>query len=191
MPTASSLPRLVVVACLLLPHSLLAATDNSDGNDAMDAAVVAAAEPESVSSDESAPVCTDVLAQRPADRPVVGLVLSGGGARGLAHVGVLQVLEEMKIPVDCVVGTSMGALVGGTYAAGVRPGKMREVLDKNDIGLLFDDLPPRADIPQTVRRDDYRPLFRDARVRDDFNAGLRHLKATGRFRQIYERYLRE
>jgi NTE family protein len=95
----------------------------------------------------------------PPQRPRIALVLSGGGARGLAHVGVLQVLEQMRIPVDCVVGTSMGALVGGTYAAGVRPGKMREVLDKNDIGLLFDDLPPRADIPQTVRRDDYRPLF--------------------------------
>jgi NTE family protein len=92
-------------------------------------------------------------------RQRIALVLSGGGARGLAHVGVLQVLEQMRVPVDCVVGTSMGALVGGAFAAGVRPGKMREVLDENDIGLLFDDLPPRASIPQTVRRDDYRPLF--------------------------------
>lgn len=95
----------------------------------------------------------------PAKRQRIALVLSGGGARGLAHVGVLQVLDQMRIPVDCVVGTSMGALVGGAFAAGVRPGKMREVLDENDIGLLFDDLPPRANIPQAVRRDDYRPLF--------------------------------
>lgn len=51
-------------------------------------------------------------------RPRIGLVLGGGGAKGAAHVGVLQVLDEMRIPVDCVVGTSMGALVGGTFASG-------------------------------------------------------------------------
>src|SRR5882672_785014 len=52
-------------------------------------------------------------------RPRVGLVLAGGGARGGAHVGVLKVLEEMRIPVDCIAGTSMGALVGGGYASGM------------------------------------------------------------------------
>ena len=52
-------------------------------------------------------------------RPRIGLVLGGGGAKGAAHVGVLRVLDEMRIPIDCVVGTSMGALVGGTYAAGM------------------------------------------------------------------------
>ena len=52
-------------------------------------------------------------------RPRVGLVLGGGGAKGAAHVGVLDVREEMRIPVDCVVGTSMGALVGGAYASGL------------------------------------------------------------------------
>ncbi len=52
-------------------------------------------------------------------RPRIGLVLGGGGAKGAAHVGVLSVLEELRIPVDCVVGTSMGALVGGIYASGV------------------------------------------------------------------------
>ena len=52
-------------------------------------------------------------------RPRIGLVLGGGGAKGAAHVGVLRVLEEMHIPIDCIAGTSMGALVGGTYAAGM------------------------------------------------------------------------
>ena len=52
-------------------------------------------------------------------RPRIGLVLGGGGAKGAAHVGVLGVLDELRIPVDCIVGTSMGALVGGVYAAGV------------------------------------------------------------------------
>jgi NTE family protein len=51
-------------------------------------------------------------------RPRIGLVLGGGGAKGAAHVGVLRILEDLKVPVDCIVGTSMGALVGGTFAAG-------------------------------------------------------------------------
>ncbi len=54
-----------------------------------------------------------------APRPRVGLVLAGGGAKGGAHVGVLKVLEEMHVPVDCIAGTSMGALVGGGYASGI------------------------------------------------------------------------
>ncbi|HTE41661.1 MAG TPA: patatin-like phospholipase family protein, partial [Steroidobacteraceae bacterium] len=49
------------------------------------------------------------------ERPRICLVLSGGGARGLAHVGVLRALEDMRVPIDCVVGTSMGAIVGGLY----------------------------------------------------------------------------
>lgn len=55
----------------------------------------------------------------PAARPRIGLVLGGGGAKGAAHVGVLGVLDELRVPVDCVVGTSMGALVGGAYASGL------------------------------------------------------------------------
>ncbi|MEJ2256709.1 MAG: patatin-like phospholipase family protein [Woeseiaceae bacterium] len=53
-----------------------------------------------------------------AERPRIGLVLAGGGARGAAHIGVLKVLEDMRVPVDCIAGTSMGALVGAVYAAG-------------------------------------------------------------------------
>ena len=52
-------------------------------------------------------------------RPQVGLVLAGGGAKGGAHVGVLKVLEELHVPIDCIAGTSMGALVGGGYASGI------------------------------------------------------------------------
>jgi NTE family protein len=55
----------------------------------------------------------------PNERPRVALALAGGGARGAAHVGVLKVLEELRVPVDCIVGTSMGALVGGGYASGM------------------------------------------------------------------------
>lgn len=55
----------------------------------------------------------------PARRPRIGLALGGGGAKGAAHVGVIRVLDELRIPIDCIVGTSMGALVGGTYATGM------------------------------------------------------------------------
>ena len=55
-------------------------------------------------------------------RPTVGLVLCGGGAKGAAHIGAIKVLEEYGVPVDLVVGTSMGALVGGMYSMGYRTG---------------------------------------------------------------------
>jgi NTE family protein len=58
-------------------------------------------------------------AQETGSRPRLGLVLAGGGAKGGAHVGVLKVLEEMHIPIDCIAGTSMGALIGGGYASGI------------------------------------------------------------------------
>ena len=61
-------------------------------------------------------------------RPRVALVLSGGGALGFAHIGVIKVLEEMRVAVDCVVGTSMGALVAGSYAAGVDPHSMQQAI---------------------------------------------------------------
>jgi NTE family protein len=68
--------------------------------------------------------CRTLAAEEAADvsrRPRIGLVLGGGGAKGAAHIGVLRVLEELRIPIDCVAGTSMGALVGGTFAAGRAP----------------------------------------------------------------------
>ncbi len=61
----------------------------------------------------------DAAPGAPTPRPRVGLVLAGGGAKGGAHVGVLKVLEEMQVPVDCIAGTSMGALVGAGYASGI------------------------------------------------------------------------
>jgi len=79
-----------------------------------------------------------------APRPRIGLVLGGGGARGAAHIGVLEVLEKLRVPVDCVAGTSMGALVAGVYAAGVTPAAMREALSKADWDDLFRDNPDFA-----------------------------------------------
>lgn len=67
-----------------------------------------------------------------ATRPRIGLVLGGGGARGAAHIGVLEVLERLRVPVDCIAGTSMGALVAGAYAAGLPPARMRSELAQAD-----------------------------------------------------------
>lgn len=64
----------------------------------------------------------------PPSRPRIGLVLAGGGAKGGAHVGVLKVLEELRVPVDCIAGTSMGALVGAGYASGQSAGEIEKFL---------------------------------------------------------------
>ena len=64
----------------------------------------------------------------PSNRQTIGIALEGGGAKGLAHVGVLQWLEENHIPVDYVAGTSMGGLIGGLYATGLRPSEIREIV---------------------------------------------------------------
>ncbi|HKC01488.1 MAG TPA: patatin-like phospholipase family protein, partial [Terriglobales bacterium] len=61
-------------------------------------------------------------------RPRIGLVLEGGGALGLAHVGVIRWLEENRIPVDVIAGTSMGALVGGIYASGESPDQIAALI---------------------------------------------------------------
>ena len=79
-------------------------------------------------------------------RPKVGLVLGGGGARGAAHIGVLEVLDQLRVPVDCVAGTSMGALVAGAWAAGLSPAQMREELAKANWSDIFEDNPDYADL---------------------------------------------
>jgi NTE family protein len=80
-----------------------------------------------------------LAAQEIPARPRIGLVLGGGGARGGAHLGVLEVLEELHVPVDCIAGTSMGALTGGAYAAGVSPGEIMDLVGKTDWIRIFDD----------------------------------------------------
>ncbi|MGD8375621.1 MAG: patatin-like phospholipase family protein [Acidobacteriota bacterium] len=95
-----------------------------------------------------------------AERPRIGLVLSGGGARGAAHVGVLKVLEELHVPVDAVACTSMGAVVGGLYATGHGPGELQEILLQADWEELFRDRPPRDEMPFRRKQDDRDILFR-------------------------------
>ena len=75
--------------------------------------------------------------------PKVGVVLSGGGARGFAHIGALKVLEEIGLPIDYIVGTSMGSIVGGLYAIGYSAKEIEEVVTEVDWEELFADTPPR------------------------------------------------
>lgn len=88
-------------------------------------------------------------------RDKVGLVLAGGGARGIAHVGVIRALEELQIPVDAIAGTSMGALVGGLYATGMSAEDLQNVVAEMDWELAFTDTIERRDQPMHRKADDY------------------------------------
>jgi NTE family protein len=78
------------------------------------------------------------------ERPRVALVLSGGAAKGYAHIAVLEVIEELGIPVDLVAGVSAGAIVGGLYCAGYSPARMKEALSALDWAAFFRDRPAAA-----------------------------------------------
>jgi NTE family protein len=95
-------------------------------------------------------------------RPRVGLVLSGGGARGAAHVGVLKVLDEMRVPVDAIAGTSMGAVVGGLYASGMSGAEIEELIRSVNWQDAFRDRPPREDLGYRRKQDDRNFLVRYA-----------------------------
>ncbi len=86
-------------------------------------------------------------------RPMVGLALSGGGARGLAHIGVLEVLEEAGVPVDLIAGTSMGSIVGGLYSAGYRTDQIRGMVSQVDWQEAFSSTPSR-DLLEFSQKDD-------------------------------------
>ncbi len=92
-------------------------------------------------------------------RPRIGLALGGGGACGFAHVGVLRVLEELRIPIDFVAGTSMGAVVGGLYAVGLTPAQIESALVPLDWKDIFSDRPDRGDRSLRAKLDDRAELF--------------------------------
>ncbi|MBL8258682.1 MAG: patatin-like phospholipase family protein [Candidatus Competibacteraceae bacterium] len=86
-------------------------------------------------------------------RPRIGLALGGGGARGIAHIGVLKLLEEMRVPIDCIAGTSMGSIIGGLYASGMSVEQMSATLQEIDWPQVFSDGPPRADLPFRIKEE--------------------------------------
>lgn len=105
--------------------------------------------------------------------PKVGLVLSGGAARGLAHIGVLKALEEQGVQVDAIAGTSMGAVIGSLYASGYSIAELEEVALTMDWQQVLSDAPPRPDVPFRRKQDDRDFLIKQRlSFRDDGSLGL-------------------
>lgn len=107
-------------------------------------------------------IATSVAAAAEQTRPRVGLVLSGGGARGAAHVGVLKVIDEMRIPIHAIAGTSMGAVVGGLYASGMPVSDIERLLRSLNWEDAFRDRPPREELGFRRKQDDREFLVRYA-----------------------------
>lgn len=89
-----------------------------------------------------------------AERPRIGLVLGGGGARGIAHVAVIKELERLQVPIDCVAGTSMGSLIGGLYASGMSSAELEQLVRELDWGAAFNDSLDRPERSFRRKRDD-------------------------------------
>jgi len=100
-------------------------------------------------------------AQAPSpDHPKICLVLSGGGARGAAHVGVLEALEKLHIPIDCIAGTSMGAIVGGLYAAGMSAQDLEAQMNRSAIQDDMGNITPRSRLTYKEKQDQIKYLLR-------------------------------
>lgn len=117
------------------------------------------------------------FAQQPADslskstNPVkIGLVLSGGGAKGFAHIGVLKVLEEANIKVDYIGGTSMGAIIGGLYASGYNASQIDSIFRTTDFDAIIQDQIPRSSKNYYIKRNDER--YAVALPVDNFRIGV-------------------
>ena len=136
---------------------------------------------------------TGALAQTPlpaapgAERPRVALVLSGGGARGFAHVGVLKALEAARVPVDMVVGTSMGAIVGGLYASGMDATVVEQEVQRLDWDNVFASRVDRRELSQRRKEHDFEvsPLLEVGIGSDGLKAPLGSLSS-----RVLEAHLR-
>ncbi|HLK70591.1 MAG TPA: patatin-like phospholipase family protein, partial [Steroidobacteraceae bacterium] len=130
-------PRFITLAaCLLFP-------------------VIAAAQP---SADSAATSPAGGAAQAAHRRLRVGLVLSGGGARGAAHIGVLETLDELHVPIDAIAGTSMGAVVGGLYASGMSGRQIAAAMGSVDWQAAFRDRPPLSALDYRRKQEEERYL---------------------------------
>ncbi len=88
-----------------------------------------------------------------ADRPKIGLVLSGGGAKGFAHIGTLKMLDSLRVPVDYIAGTSMGGIVGALYSIGYKGLELEKLAFRSDWQEIFTDEPPRKMLPYFQKKD--------------------------------------
>lgn len=106
-----------------------------------------------------------------AQRPRIGLCLAGGGAKGMAHVGVLRVLEEMRIPIDYIGGASMGSIVAGLYASGMTPDELEHFFVSQNWWDLMQDKTPRRELIYRRKNDAVRYIL-------DFELGLKGTKVV-------------
>lgn len=111
--------------------------------------------------------CLLPLLGQAAERPKIGVALSGGGARGGAHIGVLKAIEEAQIPIDCIAGTSMGSAVAGMYAAGYSIDEIDKSFRELNWSVGFSDRTPRAELSYRRKQDDAGFLV-------DFDVGIRN-----------------
>lgn len=101
----------------------------------------------------------DSVVTQSKERPKIGLVLSGGGAKGAAHIGVIKYLEEQGIPIDFVTGTSMGSIIGGLYALGYTPDELIEIITAIDWNQLISNNVDRRKISYDTKERKSRELF--------------------------------
>ncbi|MCU0639988.1 MAG: patatin-like phospholipase family protein [Candidatus Krumholzibacteria bacterium] len=128
------------------------------------------APPDSILAEDSTPPGGgDLLSAQPGRRPTIGLALSGGGARGLALIGALRLIEELRIPVDYIAGTSMGAIVAAFYAVGMSPDEIERTMTGVDWQDLFTDAGKRSDRTFRRKQDDGAQFF-------NFEVGLRGIR---------------
>lgn len=106
-------------------------------------------------SDESDSHAAESIAASEASRAKIGLVLSGGGARGFAHIGVLKILQDNRVPIDYIVGTSMGSIIGGLYAIGLTPEEIEQGVASIAWDKVFDDFAIRDYKTFRRKKDDF------------------------------------
>ena len=121
-------------------------------------------------------------------RPRVGLVLSGGGAKGVAHIPILKLLDEMEFPVDCIAGTSAGAIMGGLYAAGYSGVEIERIISGLDWRDFLSDRPPRITAPFFEKRLDGRYQF-EFQLRRGLPSTPRGLLAGQKFYNFFSELL--
>jgi NTE family protein len=111
--------------------------------------------PFSVAAQEPAPSVAPAAKsqERQKERPRIGVALEGGGALGLAHVGVLEWFEQHHIPVDYIAGTSMGGLIGGFYATGMSPAEMKKLIEGVNWNEVLSDATPYEDLSYRRKED--------------------------------------
>jgi NTE family protein len=98
-------------------------------------------------------ICFEISANFAIERPKIGLVLGGGGAKGFAHIGALKLIDSLNIPIDYIVGTSIGGIAGGLYSIGYTGKDLEQLAHETDWEEIFSDTPERELLPYFVRRE--------------------------------------